>query len=236
VQLVFHLPTGQLRAADVYLEGNLDYQTNNRRDGRTQGVQFVVKASDPRLYDPGQKIESAFLKQSSIGWEIEETGQTTLDGWMIEETGATTLLGWNIGESQFNQSITINYGSNSPLSDIEYPIITLIGPLTNPIITNLETGEVLNFTNNGGLQLAAGDTVIIDTRYGFKTVTDAAGNRLDFYLTDDSDLATFHLAYNSELLPDGTRSDGTNVIQITGGGATLATLVRVTYYDRYVGI
>lgn len=75
-----------------------------------------------------------------------------------------------------------------------YPIITLLGPLSKPVMRNITTGEWLTFTGNGGLYLTASQSAVIDCRPGEKTITRNDGTNLIPYLSTDSDLETFHLA------------------------------------------
>ena len=238
-QLIFTFPNGDRRACDMNLDGTFNYSPSDRRDARTQSIAAVLKSdNDPRLYDPIRKQVEFNLLDFISGWEIEETGETTADGWNIEETGQTTGDGWNIGVSTINKIGTISYGNGYVYADVEYPVIRIFGPITSPKVENLTTGEVLDFSANGGLSLSLGQWVEIDLRYrSGKTAVDQDGNSVDQYLTTDSDLATWHLSYNTELLDAalGTRSTGDNQIRVTGGGANLSTRVQVLYYDRYLG-
>jgi hypothetical protein len=54
-------------------------------------------------------------------------------------------------------------------------------------------------------------------------------------LTSDDDLNTFHLAPAGELLFDGSRSDGDNVIRLQGTAVSSATRLEIIYYNRYKG-
>jgi hypothetical protein len=103
----------------------------------------------------------------------------------------------------------------------EFPVISLVGPMSSPVITNYATGEQLSFT---GATIAAGEAYQIDTRYGRKTVTNTAGSPVLDKLTDDSDLATFHLA------------PGANYIQVSAAGTSAASTVSLSYYNRYLGL
>jgi len=114
------------------------------------------------------------------------------------------------------QYLAISYVGNLP----EYPIISLTGPATNPSITNLTTGETLDF---GTITIGAGTTYMIDTRYGYKTVLDGTVSRR-YQLTEDSDVATFHLA---------PTTGGTNVLFLDGTAMGTATRFSVAYYNRY---
>jgi hypothetical protein len=115
---------------------------------------------------------------------------------------------------------TIAYAGTFP----EYPIITVEGPITDPVITNETTGEVLDFT---GITIAAGTVYTIDLRYGYKTVVNQAGTNKIADLTAASDLATWHL----EIAP--IASGGNNIITASGTATTGDTVITLTYYKRY---
>lgn len=119
-----------------------------------------------------------------------------------------------------NQILPLPYSGDLP----EYPVISLTGPITNPSITNVVTGEVLNF---GTITIGAGVTYVIDTRHGYKTVTQGTVNRID-QLSDNSDLSTWHL------VPSPIASGGTNTIFVAGTAIGTATSIQVVYYNRYM--
>ena len=116
---------------------------------------------------------------------------------------------------------TVQYGG----SWIEYPVMTVLGPISDPVITNHTTGEKLDFT---GYTIGAGVTYTIDTRYGAKSVTDSGGTSQIAQLSDDSDLGSFHLSAP----PYATGS--VNSFSLVGtaitGGVTLLT---VQHFNRY---
>ncbi len=107
----------------------------------------------------------------------------------------------------------------------EFPVITVVGPIEDFRIDNLTTGEKIEF----GTNIAAGRTITIDLRYGFKTVRDDLGNNLIGIVTSDSDLARFHLA------PDPEAPLGVNSIRVQGKNGTGVTSVTLSYFDRYFG-
>jgi hypothetical protein len=103
----------------------------------------------------------------------------------------------------------------------EYPIIVLSGPLTNPIITNVATGEVLDFT---GTTIAENTSFTIDLRYGHKSVIDTtAANRISA-LTSASDLATFHL------------QPGYNLLTMVASGTDANSAASIIAYDRFLSL
>ncbi|HOW77922.1 MAG TPA: phage tail family protein [Verrucomicrobiota bacterium] len=103
------------------------------------------------------------------------------------------------------------------------PLIYIVGPAVAVNVTSNTTSEKVALS---GLSIADGEVVIIDCRYGYKTVTSDINGNLIAYLTSDSDLATFHLAANPEV--DG----GVNVITTTVVGAI--TSLSLKYYPRYL--
>lgn len=107
------------------------------------------------------------------------------------------------------------------------PIIRIDGPITDPIITNVQTGEVIKLT---GLALTAGQYATIDLTYGLKTVKRDDASNLIQYLTADSDFGTFHLGTTPEV------TAGENHITLAGSGTSGATLVTVTWHNTYVAI
>lgn len=242
IKLNFYLPHGAARSADVNLVGGLDFVTADRHDGRHWRVSAVVKASDPRLYNPQAKTATFQLISSTGGWDIEQIAAMSPwandTGWDVAQTAGITGSGWNIGAGVLSTSKSITYSPTElcDVPDFELPIITIYGPITNPLIVNMTTNEKLDFSNEGGLVVAAGETVTIDLRYGYKTIVDQTGAAVDQYLTEDSDLFSWHFAYESELLPDGSRATGANLIGVTGSNVTLATKIVFDYYDRYAGV
>jgi hypothetical protein len=133
---------------------------------------------------------------------------------------------WGIASGDFliGETFTIAYMGDW----LEYPIIKINGPITNPIVTNVTTGDTLDLT---GVALGNDDSVTIDCRYGHKTITHSNGANMIANLSADSDLATFHLAP-----VDGLDETKANVITVAGELASTQTRVDITYYNRYTGI
>ncbi len=221
VILTFRLPNGDVRATDVNFEGELDFKSGMRLDAKTHAVVVGLKASDPRLYNPALRIVEFSLLSSSGGLPIP---------WTIPIP---------IGGSALNTTETIYYANGDLLASPEYPIIIINGPITNPVIENLTTDEKIDLSGNGGLSIGAAEFIVIDLSgaplFDRKTILNQDGDSVGEYMTNDSDLATWHLAYNGEKLPDGTYCDGNNVIRVTGTGANLLSRVTLRYFDRFEG-
>lgn len=215
VQLVFGFSGGVQRAVDVHLDGELLFSDRKHTTTRVSGT-FV--ADDPRLYDPTQRIQTFTLLSSSGGLPVP------------------FAVPIPIGQDALNTIQAITYAGASQLAAEEWPLIIVNGPLSNPVIENLTTGEHINLT---GLELAVGQFVTVDlaggARRDAKTIRDQDGNSASQHLSTDSDLATWHLAPAGELLADGTYCTGVNEIRISGTGANLLTGAELRYHDRYEG-
>lgn len=193
-----------VRQLDAFYLSDMSMPSAEKFGNFGQTVLVTLKANDPSFYDP-QGLTATFALWGGSGGGIPMDVPT------------------NIGASTINQDVTIEYLGNW----MDYPRIRINGPISNAIITNNTTGDILDFT---GTTIAAGDWYDIDTRFGYKTVMDAAGNDKQGNLTANSDLATFHLA------PTTDASQGMNSLSVTGENATGATRIDVHYYHRYYGL
>jgi len=204
IQLLWGLDNGAQRAIDVHYAGDLSFPSEGRL-GYTQTAVVQLRAADPTFYDPALQNVIYGVGGGGGAWAIP---------WAIP---------WSIGAATVDQTRSIAYLG----SWRTYPIIVITGPLNSAVVTNVTTGDKLDFT---GYNIAALDTLTIDCRAGVKTVVDAAGvNKID-KLSDDSDLQTFSLEANPEA------PGGVNSIHATGSAATSATEINLQYYTRYVGI
>jgi hypothetical protein len=102
-----------------------------------------------------------------------------------------------------------------------YPTIFIDGPLTDPVIENQTTGEILDLT---GFTLLIADVITITLTPGAKAITCTGIGNILPYLSTASNLATWHLGV------------GDNDILWTGSGAMASTSLAFSYYRRYIGI
>lgn len=112
--------------------------------------------------------------------------------------------------------ISVNYRGNWK----EYPTFVITGPVSTIVITNLTTNEKISLS----YPVLVGEVVTIVLTYGLKSITLSDGTNLIPYLTQDSDLATFHL------------EPGVNSILIQGYGTGGPTTLSMNYYERYIGL
>lgn len=183
---------------DCYYVGGMSISSADRNSWN-QKVMVTLKANDPTWYDP---IASSYVVSIGAG------ADTML---------VPTVIPMTVGASTINANgVAVNSGTM-----IAYPVIHIIGPIVDCVITNNTTGEVLDFT---GTTIEAAHYFDVDLRYGYKTITDNhSANRIST-LSDDSDLVSWHLAI------------GDNSITVTGTSATAATGVSLVWFKRYIGI
>lgn len=207
--LRWNLQDGTTRQIDgrprggLTLPRNLIEQRQTIGMGQTEAIEF--QCFDPTFYDPTQRGVNFELNAWQAGMAVP-TPVPTIIGTTLDQTNVVSYQGtWRT-----------------------FPIITIIGPITDPIIENETTGEVLDFD---GTTIASGDIWSIDLRYGYKTITDQDGTNQIAALSDDSDLATWHLkAIDLDL------SGQNNTIRVIGQATDENTNVLILYYERYIGI
>lgn len=207
LELRFTLDNGDVRQIDYEYVGNMSLGSQEKMR-YTHAVGVTLSAADPAFYDPTGKAIVFALGGGSAAFEVP------------------MAIPLNIGVSVLDQTRVIDYSGNARW--LTYPYrIRIIGPITDACITNLATDEKLDFD---GITIAAGDYYDIDCRYAYKTVMDDEDTNKIADLTNDSDLATWHLA------PDPDIVDGQNSIQVTGTAVTAATEVYIQWFDKFVGI
>lgn len=107
-----------------------------------------------------------------------------------------------------------------------YPLMTLHGPVKDPVITNATTGQAITLT---GLTLSVTDTVTIDLRDGDKTITDRIGSNVMGSVT----VVPFGMAYFA-LAPAPIAAGGTNVIVFSAGSVGAEALFQVEITSQYM--
>lgn len=197
------------RYIDVHYVGDLGFGSGDR-EGYSQKVAVTLKAPDPTYYDPVPATRTIDMGGGTSSFPVP------------------MAVPHNVGTSVGDMTVNISY----PGTWHSFPhLIRIIGPITNPVITNETTGEVLAFT---GITIAGGDYYDLDLRFGQKTVFNSSGTNKIQDLTDDSDLATWHI----EKGPAAGTLTGPklNSIRVEGTSITPTTRVEIAYYVRYLGI
>lgn len=186
---------GTTRDIKVYIMQGPTFPTRGGWDEYTLYESLRFIANDPVWFDPTQESEAYSP---------------------LIAPAATFPMTFPVYFPAYSLINTINYEGNW----ITYPTITVEGPISFFTIENTTTNEKL--TLNYGI--SAGETVTFNLAYGIKTVQNNSGDNLIPYITEDSDLATFHL------------EPGNNVITLSGSGITMAMQITVSWYNRYIAL
>lgn len=117
--------------------------------------------------------------------------------------GAATAVTFGPTQASFFPFFPLRLSASEVYADTEvdnegdvesWPVWTIAGPGTSPVLRNLTTGKSLDLT---GVVLGRGETVEIDTRPGFKTVRRGDGTNLYPDLTATSSLWPLVEGHNS---------------------------------------
>jgi hypothetical protein len=198
------LPNGAVRYYDGHLSNDLSmpWDVNN---WAAQSVTLSFKVESGYGYDPVAKVV-AFNYGGGVSPFL-----------------IPYVIPYNIGVSTIDQVNTFTYNGEW----LSYPILQVVGPITNFVITHQQTGYKLQAVS--GLTINPGDYYFFDLRYGYKTVKDSSGVRQNIKLTQDSNLTQFFIG------DDSSCPGGVNSIRVQGSGITGQTQVIATYYENYLG-
>lgn len=201
---------GDTRLIDCYTSGMVDAPLDEQnRVGASQRFAIQLKALNPIWYD-----------QTPLAWGILGGSSTGASGFSIPMEVPFVQA----PNTFIDATVSLSYSG----SWYEYPVITIFGPGTNFTVTNLTTGDILDFPT---LVLTSGEYVQIDLRYGAKSVVDDTGANVIGELSSDSDLSTWRL------VPSPIASSGANSINFSvASDATEETGVRINYYNRYTAL
>lgn len=199
---------GKMRQIDCYYNGLADLEfVPELRPGNMHRVVVPLTAPVPVWYDPAQKSKTfTSVTGGSFGFQIPmEIPWVQAQGTVLDASEPVTYTGtWP-----------------------EYPTITVTGPATDLVITNLSTGKKLDFT---GSSIGSADVYTIRTAFGQKDVLNSAGSSVYSELTTDSDLDDWPL-YPASRVPSGV-----NTISVQATSVSAETNVRIEYYDRHIGV
>ena len=201
--LKFTMPYGTRQIDGYALPAEMPWRVE---EWGAQKISYTIYCPDPSFYDPAGV---------GLSFNLGGGGGAGVVPMVVPMT---------VGTSTLNTSNVVAYAGDLD----SYPgLIRITGPITNCVITNALTGDKLDFT---GVTIAPANYYDIDCRYGYKTVTDAAGVNITT-LTSDSDLATFR--FLAAVDGSGVRN---NAISVTGSSVTAATNVELNYLSRYNGL
>jgi hypothetical protein len=198
------LDDASIRQIDCHYAGNLGMR---REAGTYQQAAVLLRAADPTFYDPTGAAVTFALGGGTQTFTVPTPVPTA------------------VGASTIDSTIAIDYPGTW---DTQPHLIRVTGPITNAVITNTTTGDVIQVKS--GTTIAAADYYDIDPRWNHATCVNSSGTNKIADLEDADDLTVWHLAAD----PDAP--DGINSIRVTGSGVTDATKVEISYLVRYVGV
>lgn len=204
---------------------------------RGDGILRITKADGQQRdltcrYAAGLELPEKFGSTSSLRYQKANlsfiahdpywsaTSTTVIDFMSAAAENFFPFFPMHLSTSQIVVSETIT----NPGTVESWPVWTIYGPGTNIVLVNPATGEWMNFANNGGLEIPAGETVIINTTPNVKTVTRGSDNaNLWSYLTADSSLWA---------IPAGGSQ-----IQLQMAGTTPGeSVMRLSFVPRFVSL
>ncbi|MEU3102923.1 phage distal tail protein [Streptomyces griseoflavus] len=131
------------------------------RVGTITGGAIELEATDPRRYELTERTASATLPSAEPGLD-----------WHLDGEGVEGGLAWPLEFGAVGSTGALSVTNNGRAET--HPVIIFRGPVVRPSLTNLATGDVLEYD----LPLAAGDVLEVDTRAGTVTLNGTA-SRLD---------------------------------------------------------
>lgn len=123
--------------------------------GVVTGAAMQFEATDPRRYGVVEQQATAHLPapEAGLDWHLDPGPEHLAYPMMFGTPGSTgALLALNTGDAP------------------SHPVVTIRGPVSLPSVTNLATGEAIEYD----LDLAADDELLVDTREGTVTLNGTA--------------------------------------------------------------
>lgn len=199
-KLLCYLGNGTKRQLDVLLDSGPGFAPSQggwREWSFIEVLRFT--AHNPTWYDPRQNVAQMVQAGSS-------------------QVVFPVTFPVVVSETSF--SVVIEYAGDWP----EKPVITVFGPITSPVVTNISTGKKLELQAT----IPAGMVVSFDTANA--RVERGDGVSMLGYLSADSDLTEWTLE------PEPIAANGFNTIVVTGTGLSATPPPTVMWYSRYMGI
>lgn len=187
----------------------------------TSGLEGIVPIGEDSNVDVWAQADVQFsaFDPYFVDPQTTQIGNTT-DGsnpWFPLDLAA----GLNLSRSSLFSDLTITNAGD----DLAWPVWTITGPVTNPVLVNETTASMIDLSSGTGLQLIdASESVVIDTLAGtiVKMVND--GSQLNAWaaMTPQSDLWPL--------------IGGDNVLHVDMPGSSSVTTVQVAYRLRWLTI
>lgn len=134
--------------------------------GTIVGGAVQWEATDPRRYALAEDTATAGLPMAEPGldWGTDGAGEDAGLDWHTDGEGVDA--GLSFGQSGSTGALSARNDGTAAT----HPVVEFRGPVTRPALTNLATGDALEYD----LPLAAGDFLTVDTREGTVTLNGTA--------------------------------------------------------------
>ncbi len=211
-KLRLDLPNGAARQIDLRYDAQFTLSRPWDENHKMQAAVLQCVAHSPTFYDPTPVLWAFAVSGGAGGW-----------GWPLGFPA-----GWGASSAAGTPETKQYTGTWKA-----YPLITLTGPMTEPVITNHTTGHKLEFIP--GYVIEDGESVVIDLTMDSRarralTVTHSIDGNVPDALTDDSHLGSFHIAADPEAI------DGNNSISVAFTGGNAGSRAEIRFYTRYIGV
>jgi len=220
------LPNGAVRQIDLRYDSQLTLPRNLEQNDNQQVFLVNCGANNPLLYDP-----------TAVLWAYSVSGGAGEFGWETDGLAFPAAFGGSIAEG-------VPESKTYSGSWAAYPVITLRGPMTKPVITN----HGVRYLGPGGIMLTAdlvlefvdgytiddGDSVVIDLSLDDRarrelTVTHSVDGNAPDALTNDSDLGEWRIERHPYAI------DGINSISVAFTGGNANSRCEIRFNTQYVG-
>ena len=192
---------------------------------------IVVRADPGMVFPPTEQSNNNWALQESFDFTAFDpvffNAEQTVDA--LAETTQTEL--------EFPITFPITFGTDNVFLTTgqftyggtwkSYPIITLTGPYTRAVITNIEAGVAIFMS----VAILAGEQRIIDLTPGAQSITDQNGNNKFSDLGVGTNLIGFAIFPDPEV-PGGVQEI---TIQLVGGESGTST-ASLAYYERFFAL
>ena len=200
--------TGESFDIDVAYEAGAELGTDGSLGLRDFSAALQLRAHNPIWYA---------TNPTSLVVGIPKTWDAGVLPWIFGDGGIT------FGSLTIAEEIALTYAGTWRA----YPQIDIRGPITNPTIVNSTTGERLELVTT----ISDNDVVRIDLSPLQKTVWNITDNTNEIdTLSEDSDLATWHLA------PSPEAPEGINALSLGGTDGGAHTAITLRWHDQYIGV
>lgn len=209
-------PDGLTAQVDARYDNALSYPRPWDENRRMQAAVMQLVAHNPTWYDPDSTLWAYAVSSGGEG------------SWGWEPAGLGFDAGWGGSVAEGVPETKAYVGSWHA-----YPVITLRGPMTKPVVTNHTLDVKLEFVD--GYAIDDGDHVVIDLRQDARarrilTVTHSTDGNIPDALTDDSDLGRWRIAAHPEAV------DGNNSISVAFTNGNTNSRAEIRFNTRYIGL